>query len=171
VLDLNTQAHLMPCQVCVDRSRFSFLRLLCRPARKLSISPTRAHSEAITASAGKACFNCSNLQLLCYLPVPPVPLSSRPTPDRRCISSEGSRIVYLKTSLKKWMQGRRATVAVLSGKHCRVATAEKVVAGIETASEAAGLTAALTAGVAVVAREESSSSKLASWSPVSRPRR
>jgi len=67
------------------------------------------------------------------------------------------------------MQGRRATVAVLSGKHCRVATAEKVVAGIETASEAAGLTAASTAGVAVVAREESSSSELASWLPVSRP--
>jgi len=69
------------------------------------------------------------------------------------------------------MQGRRATVAVLSGKRRRVATAEKVVAGIETASdsEAAGLTAASTAGVAVVAREESSSSELASWSPVSRP--
>jgi len=33
------------------------------------------------------------------------------------------------------MQGRRDTVAVLSGKHRRVATAEKVVAGIETASD------------------------------------
>ena len=38
------------------------------------------------------------------------------------------------------MQGRRATVAVLGGKRRRIATAEKVVAGIETASEAAELT-------------------------------
>ena len=171
MLDLNTQAHLMPRQVCVDHSRFSFLRLLCLPARKFSISHTRAHSEAITASAGKACFNCSNLPLLCYLPVPPVPLSSWPTADRRCISSEGSRIFNLKTSLKKWMQGRRATVAVLGSKRCRVATAEKVVAGIETASEAAGLTAASIAGVAVVARGASSSGVLASWSLALRPRR
>jgi len=47
------------------------------------------------------------------------------------------------------------------------------VAGIETASEAVGLTAASesTAGVAVVAREASSSGVLASWSLASRPRR
>ena len=62
-------------------------------------------------------------------------------------------------------------MAVLGGKRRRVATAEKVVAGIETASEAAELTAASTAGVTVVAREASSSGVLASWSLASRPRR
>jgi len=66
-------------------------------------------------------------------------------------------------------------VAVLSGKRRRVATAEKVVDGIErfetaAASEAAELTAASTAGVTMVARE-AASGVLASWSPVSRPRR